>query len=86
MQFAGCEDGAVTVSFSKKNQMYKNLAERKPEEIAAALSEAFGREMTVRIVDEDAPAAPKPGTASTAARRVIEQSYDLFGRENIDLE
>ena len=34
MQFAGCEDGAVTVSFSKKNQMYKNLAERKPEEIA----------------------------------------------------
>ena len=29
-------------------------------------------------------AAPQ-GAAATQARRVIEQSYDVFGRENIDL-
>ena len=85
MQFAGLQDGIVTVSFSKKNQMYKNLAERKPEEIAEAMTAAFGQPMTVRIVDDGA-AAPKPEGTSNVAKRVIEQSYDIFGRENIDLE
>ena len=85
MQFAGLQDGIVTVSFSKKNQMYKNLAERKPEEIAEAMTAAFGQPMTVRIVDEGI-AAPKAEGTSSVAKRVIEQSYDIFGRENIDLE
>ena len=85
MQFAGLQDGIVTVSFSKKNQMYKNLAERKPEEIAEAMTAAFGQPMTVRIVDEGI-AAPKAEGTSNVAKRVIEQSYDIFGRENIDLE
>ena len=85
MQFAGLQDGVVTVSFSKKNQMYKNLAERKPEEIAEAMTAAFGQPMTIRIVDEGI-AAPKAEGTSNVAKRVIEQSYDIFGRENIDLE
>ena len=65
--------------------MFRSLAERKPEEIAEAMTDAFGRPMRVRIVDE-VSAAPKPGGTSSVARRVIEQSYDIFGRENIDLE
>ena len=49
----------------------------------AAFTEAFGAP-TKLVMRLEGDAAPQGATAAQA-RRVIEQSYDVFGRENIDL-
>ncbi|MDO5323380.1 MAG: DNA polymerase III subunit gamma/tau [Clostridia bacterium] len=82
MQFAGIEDGVVTVSFGKDGIMVRRVLEAKQGLIEAALSESFGTPMRLRMVNEGQTAQAKP---SAAAKSVIEQSYDVFGRDKIDL-
>ena len=82
MQFAGIEDGVVTVAFGKDGIMVRRVLEAKQGLIEAALSDAFGAPMRLRMVNEGQTAAAKP---TADARRVIEQSYDIFGRDKIDL-
>ena len=82
MQFAGIEDGVVTVAFGKDGIMVRRVLEAKQGLIEAALSDAFGAPMRLRMVNEGQTAAAKP---TADARRVIEQSYDVFGRDKIDL-
>ena len=84
MRFAGEENGAVAVEFPKKNMMHLKMLERKQAALDQAFSEAFGRPVRLAMrLEGDAPAA-KAG-ASTEARRRIEQSYEVFGRENIEI-
>ena len=82
MQFAGIEDGVVTVAFGKDGIMVRRVLEAKQGLIEAALSESFGSPMRIRMVNEGQAAQAKP---SAAAKSVIEQSYDVFGRDKIDL-
>ena len=62
--------------------MVRRVLEAKQGLIEAALSDAFGAPMRLRMVNEGQTAAAKP---TADARRVIEQSYDIFGRDKIDL-
>ncbi|MGN0185780.1 MAG: DNA polymerase III subunit gamma/tau [Aristaeellaceae bacterium] len=82
MQFAGIEDGVVTVAFGKDGIMVRRVLEAKQALIEAALSESFGSPVRLRMVNEGQVAQAKP---SAAAKSVIEQSYDVFGRDKIDL-
>jgi len=81
MQFAGIEDGVVTVEFGRDGIMVKRVLESRIALIEAALSQCFGQEMHLRTRN----AGEAPAKTSTVAKKVIEQSYDIFGRENIEL-
>ena len=83
MKFAGYENGVVTAEFARPQMMFMKMLERKREAMEAAFTEAFAAptKLVMRLEGEAAP----QGAAATQARRVIEQSYDVFGRENIDL-
>ena len=84
MIYAGETDDMVTVEFAKKNMMHMKLLERKLKIFEDALSEAYARPMrlNMRLEGSSGPAA---GAASSPARSIIEQSYDIFGRENIEI-
>ena len=84
MTFVSYGNGTVTVEFSKKTMMHLRLLERKKTEMEAALSDAFGEPIALQMRLEGERSAPA-ATTTAAAKRVIEQSYDIFGRENIDL-
>ena len=83
MKFAGYDGDVVTAEFARKQLMFMKMLERKREPMEAAFTEAFGAP-TKLVMRLEGDAAPQGATAAQA-RRVIEQSYDVFGRENIDL-
>ena len=85
MRFAGLEDGAVRVEFAKKNMMHMKMLERKQASLDQAFSTAFGQPMRAVLRQEGDAAPLAPGTASAEARRRIEQSYDVFGRDKIEI-
>lgn len=82
MRFGGIRDGVVTLEFGRDGIMVRRVLEGKAKLIEAALAEAFGAPMGLRMVDAGKSASAKP---SAAAKSVIEQSYDVFGRDKIDL-
>ena len=84
MRFAGLENDVVLVEFAKKNIMHMRMLERKQALLEQAFSEAFGRTMHVSLRQES-EGTGAPGAASAEARRRIEQSYEVFGREKIDI-
>lgn len=81
MRFAGVEDGVVTLEFGRDGIMVRRVLESKAPLIEAALSEAFGAPMRLRTRN----AGEAPVKTSAAAKSVIEQSYDVFGRDKIEL-
>ena len=81
MIFAGIEDGVVTVEFGRDGIMVRKVLESRIQLIEAALTQTFGQEMRLRTRN----AGEAPAKTSSAAKSVIEQSYDIFGRENIEL-
>ena len=82
MTFASLEDGLLTLNFDpKKDMMAKGLLERKTELVQGVLTECFGGE--IRFVMR--PAGEKPAKLSADTKSMIEQSYDIFGRENIEI-
>ena len=86
MHFAGMDGDVVHVVFARKAMMYLKVLERKKDLINETFSRAFGRTVAVNMTLEGTgAAAPAPGQVSPAVRRVIEQGYDIFGREHIDL-
>ncbi|MBQ3575418.1 MAG: hypothetical protein IJA26_07090, partial [Clostridia bacterium] len=81
MHFAGIENGAVTVEFGSEGRMVKPLLEAKIPLLQQALSDAFGTPMTIRMVMQ----GKAPVKTSAQAKDIIEQSYDIFGRDKIEL-
>ena len=81
MRYAGIEDGVVTVEFGRDGIMVRRVLESKAPLIEAALSEAFGQSMRLRTRN----AGEQSAKTSAAAKSVIEQSYDVFGRDKIEL-
>ena len=82
MRFSGIDNGVVTVEFGGDGIMVRRLIEAKIAIIEAALTETFGQPMRLRTAASGA-AAPKQ--TAPAAKKVIEQSYEIFGRDKIDL-
>ena len=82
MRFAGIENGVVTVEFGGDAIMVRRLIEAKLPIIEAALSASFGTPMRLRTA---AAGAAAPKKTSSTAKNVIEQSYEIFGRDKIDL-
>ena len=84
MRFVGFDGSTVTVEFSKKQMMHMKMLERKKTIFDGAFSDAFGQPVSIRFtLDGEKAAAPK---TTNVAKRVIEESYDVFGREMIDLQ
>ena len=84
MKFGGFEGGVLTGLFDKKRMMHMKLLERKQEVLEAALTQAFGEPVKLLMkLEGDASAAP--GRASTAARRTLEQAFDVFGRDKVEI-
>ena len=83
MRFIRFDGRQVVVEFSKKNMMHMKLLERKKALIEGALADAFAAPISLSMSIEGS-AAPKP--VSDVARDVINQAYDVFGRENTSVE
>lgn len=83
MRFIRFDGKQVTVEFTRKSMMHMRLLERKKPMLEAAISEAFGAPVGLNMKVEGSSEAEKK--VSDVAREVINQSYDVFGREKIDI-
>ena len=82
MRFIRFDGSQVTVEFTKKQMMHMKVLERKKPMIESALGECFGAPVSIAMTMEGAAAEKK---LSSVARDVINQSYDVFGRDKIDI-
>jgi len=83
MRFMLFDGNQIFVEFDKKQMMHMKMLERKKQMIDGALSDAFGKPVGIVMRVEDDANAPK--SVSAVARDVINQSYDIFGRDKIDI-
>ena len=83
MRFIRFDGKQVTVEFTRKSMMHMRLLERKKPLLEAAISEAFGEPVGLNMKVEGSGEAEKK--VSDVAREVINQSYDVFGRDKIDI-
>jgi len=83
MRFLRFDGQQVRVEFAKKQMMHMKVLERKKPMIDEALTAAFGTPVGIAMQLEGSGAPEKK--LSDVAKDVINQSYDVFGRENIDL-
>lgn len=81
MIFAGVENGVVNVEFAGDGVMVKRLLESRIALFEQSLSEAFGTKMTLRMGIQ----GKTPAKTGAQAKNIIEQSYDIFGRDKIEL-
>ena len=86
MAFVSYDAGVLTVQFSKKQLMHMRMLERKKAALEELFARHFGAPLTLRMVQEGDAAAKAAPSVGATAKRVIEESYDLFGREKISLE
>ena len=84
MRFIRFDGNQVVVEFAKKNMMDKMLLERKRGMIQEALANAFGQEVGIAMNIEGSATMEKK--VSDTARDVINQVYDVFGREKTSIE
>ena len=84
MKFGGLANGVITGVFAKKQMMHMKLLERKQDVLEAALTEAYGEPMKLllKLEGETAPAA---GKTSSGTRRTMEQAFDVFGRDVVEI-
>ena len=82
MRFIRFDGHKVVAEFSKKNIMHMKLLERKKAVIEQVLSDAFGAPVALAMTQEGV--AEKK--VSDVARDIINQSYDVFGRDKIEVE
>ena len=83
MRFIRFDGRQVVVEFSKKSMMHMKLLERKKAMIEGALTDAFGSPVSLSM-NQEGGAAQKP--VSDVARDVINQAYDVFGRDKTSVE
>ena len=83
MRFTAFDGQQVTVEFAKNRMMHMKVLERKKAMLDEALTAAFGAPVSIAMVLEGSGTPEKK--LPDVARDVINQSYDVFGRENIEL-
>ena len=79
LRFAGVQDGTVTLRYGRDAVIVYRYLESRIALIEEMLSKTFGTPMHVRLQSEEDAAAAAP----SAARSVIDQSLDIFGRDKI---
>lgn len=84
MCFIRFDGNQVVVEFAKKNMMDKMLLERKRGMIQEVLADAFGQPVGIAMNIEGSTTVEKK--VSDTARDVINQAYDVFGREKTSIE
>jgi hypothetical protein len=84
MRFVRFDGKQVVVEFSRKEMTIKAVLEKKKPLIEAALAGAFNQ--PVGIVMNIQGRDQQPRSLSDAARDVINQAYDVFGREKTSIE
>ena len=84
MRFIRFDGNQVVVEFAKKNMMDKMLLERKRGMIQEALADAFGQPVGIAMNIEGSATVEKK--VSDTARDIINQAYDVFGREKTSIE
>ena len=84
MRFIRFDGERVTVEFEKKRMMHKILLERRKSLLEEALRDAFGAPVSLVMTVEGSGEAAGKKLGATA-RDVINQSYDVFGRDKIEL-
>ena len=84
MRFIRFDGRQVTVEFSRKGMMHMKLLERKKAMLEGALSEAFDAPVSLSMTLEGSGATEKK--LSDTARDVINQAYDVFGRDKTNVE
>ena len=84
MRFIRFDGEKAFVEFSKKQMMHMKVLERKRDLINEALTEAFGTDVSIAMSMEGVGASENKGPGSVA-RNVINQSYDVFGRDKIEI-
>ncbi len=84
MRFIRFDGERVTVEFEKKRMMHKILLERRKSLLEQALCDAFGASVSLVMTVEGSGEAAGRKLGATA-RDVINQSYDVFGRDKIEL-
>lgn len=82
MRFTGFDGQVVRVEFDRRQLMHMRVLERKKPMLEAALTQAFGAPVTLTMTTEEAEAQKN---LSDVARQVINESYDVFGRDKIDI-
>ena len=83
MRFMKFDGNQIFVEFDKKQMMHMKMLERKKQMIDGILSDTFGTPVSIVMRIEDDANASK--NVSAVARDVINQSYDVFGRDKIDI-
>lgn len=84
MKFGGLANGVLTGTFAKKQMMHMKLLERKQDVLEAALTEAYGEPIKL-ILKLEGDTAAAPGKADAAARKVLDQAFDVFGRDMVEI-
>ena len=79
LRFAGVKDGIITLRYGRDAVIVYRYLESRLVLIEEVLSETFGMPMRVRLQSEEDASAAVP----SAARSVIDQSLDIFGRDKI---
>ena len=83
MRFVQFDGQVVRVEFDVRTLMHMKVMERKKALLDAALSEAFGAPVSIAMAADEGAEAKK--SLSDVARKVINDSYDVFGRDKIDI-
>ncbi|MBQ8110253.1 MAG: DNA polymerase III subunit gamma/tau [Clostridia bacterium] len=83
MRFIRFDGHKVTVEFSRKNMMHMKLLERKKQLLDETLTEVFGAPVGIFMGVEGGGTEKK---VSDVAKEVINQAYDVFGREKINID
>ena len=81
MHFVSFDRGVLTVEFAKKQILHMKMLERRKADLEKTFSNVFRTPVLLDMRLEGEKAAD----VGAAARRVISESYDIFGRENVDL-
>ena len=82
MRFVKFDGHSAYVEFDRKQLMHMKVLERKKPLLEAALSQAFGSPVSISMAAEEGETQKN---LSDVARKVINESYDVFGREKIDI-
>ena len=84
--YRGVQDDTLVLEFTKNDAMFLKILDNdaKKAAIAAAASKAFGRELSVVLRPQGAPAADSRA-ADPERTPTILQAREVFGRENVDI-
>lgn len=81
LKFVGIDGDVINTRLDGKANFQKQFLERRADPIGKALSDAFGRPLKLNITTSDAARPAGKGVSG----RDLSTSYDIFGRDKVEL-